>query len=770
MKKIFQSTLIALVSFVTLQPSFGQIGMNQWRVHFSVNSANGIAKTQDMVYMACANGIIRNDLTDNTVDQLTVANGLSDLGISAIGSDSKMVVIGYVNGNIDLIEGQVITNVPWIEKADLSGDKTVNNFYFDGSTIYIATSIGLVVFDNEKKEIRDTYYPYNDPVVYDVSIFHDTLYAATEKGIYYAHKDKGYLNDFTNWNKFENLPPTVVNSSFKHLEVFEDLLFLGYDSDDFQADTVYYYNNDLVTKMPAPITLKSIYADNDRLIITDFSSVKSYNTALEEQDILFEYNGKTPSPAAAVFAGDKYWIADETHGLVNGTNSWNTSFVYDNTPAYDGCYKLDIEYGKVLVAGGGISQNLVSNSFQNGAYLFEEETWTNFNYRTDPLIIDSLDRDFIGVAINPNNTDEFALSSFSKGGIKVVKDGKSISQVYNAENSLIEDQAGDFMFIPDMKYDNDGNLWYLNRGLKPLKVITATGEEYAFDLGASATNKYPLKLMIDDEGNKWISMVNVGLFAFNENGTLADPSDDQVQILRATEGSGNLPHSYINTICQDADGEIWIGTEEGMVILYSREKLYDGGYAEYDALPILLTVGEETERLLGGSNITAITIDGGNRKWIGTSSSGVFCFSEDGKEEIYRFTAENSPLISNSILDIQIDHLSGEVFFATNEGLVSYRTDASLADNDFEQVNVYPNPVRPDFRGPITVNGLGYESDVKITDISGNLIYQTVSNGGTVIWDGNTLQGDRVQTGVYLVWSGVTSGKGKNVAKILVIN
>jgi outer membrane protein assembly factor BamB len=207
-----------------------------------------------------------------------------------------------------------------------------------------------------------------------------------------------------------------------------------------------------------------------------------------------------------------------------------------------------------------------------------------------------------------------------------------------------------------------------------------------------------------------------------------------------------------------------------MVVLYSTNNVFDGSYGEYDFNPILIPVEGETEKLLGETYITSIAVDGGNRKWIGTSSSGVFCLSPDGTEEIYRFTAENSPLISNNVLDIRIDHVSGEVYFATDKGLVSFRADASLFDEQFENVTVFPNPVRPDFSGPITVQGLGFASDVTITDVSGNVVLKTVSNGGTVIWDGKTLTGDRVQSGVYLVWSASTEGKGKNVAKILFIN
>jgi outer membrane protein assembly factor BamB len=260
------------------------------------------------------------------------------------------------------------------------------------------------------------------------------------------------------------------------------------------------------------------------------------------------------------------------------------------------------------------------------------------------------------------------------------------------------------------------------------------------------------------------------LFAFNENGTLADQSDDQLRSFSTSEGSGNIPSVYVKSITEDLDGEIWIGTEEGMVVLYSTDKIYDGTYGEYDFNPILIEVNGEVEKLLGTTYITALTVDGGNRKWIGTNSSGVFCLSPDGTEEIYRFDTENSPLVSNNVLDIRVDHLSGEVYFATDKGLVSFRSDASIFDEDFENVTVFPNPVRPDFSGPITIQGLGYQSDVKITDISGNVVYKTTSNGGTAIWDGKTLTGERVQSGVYLVWAASVDGKGKEVAKILFMN
>ncbi len=766
MKKILALTLL----FATVI-GFSQIGMNKWRIHFSAFKGLDIAKTESAIYMACSNGVVYYDLEDNSVNQLTVTNGLSDLGIASISANQNVVIVGYVNGNLDVIEGNVITNVPWIKRAEIAGDKTIHSVYFDEELLYISTGIGLVVFDNERKEVKDTYYPYDDPSIFDVTILNDTLYTATANGIYFAPKNRAFLNDKTQWEKLSVLPPTVVNASFQQIEKFGNKLFFAYDVVEFEADTIYFLEDgDLNYLEGEPFNVRTLRADEDRLLISYFSSLDVLDENLERVELIFNYPDLgSPSPRAALRANNEYWIADDNQGFIRASNSFVSTAIFDDSPFRDGSFRLDIQFGKVLIAGGGLTQNLQNIYSDNGVYLFENEEWTNFNYKNQEKIPVTQNWDFVSVAVNPNNTDEFAFGSFSEGGISVVRDGKTISEKYTADNSVLEQQGG-VMIVGDMKYDDDGNLWVVNKGIEPLKVFMADGTQHSYEIGAAAKNKFPYRLTIDEDGNKWVAISGSGLVAFNENGTFDDPSDDQSRTLTAAEGNGNLPSNFVVGLAVDADGEIWIGTEEGMVILYNKNELYEGGFGDFDANPILLEVDGEVERLLGDTYITSIAIDGGNRKWVGTNSSGVFCFSEDGTEEVYRFNTDNSPLISNNILDIRVDQLSGEVYFATGSGLVSFRADATLADNDFSSVSVFPNPVRPEFAGPITIQGLGYESDVKVTDISGNLIFQTVSNGGTVIWDGKTLQGDRVQSGVYLVWSGITTGKGKNVAKILFIN
>lgn len=762
--------LLALLFGLTTTAAFAQLGTLQWRNHFSSFNVSGIADVGSDVFMACSNGLVEFDTDDNSISTLTVTNGLSDLGISAIEGDGSTLVLGYSNGNIDIIEGSVITNVPWIKKAEISGDKNINSMLFDGDLVYIACNIGLVVLDVANKEIDDTYYPYDNPTINDVAIFQDTLYCATTNGIYYAHKNAGFLNDKNQWTKKSDLPLSIVNGNISEIESFGDKLVFAYDDVAYQSDSIYYWENGaLITYANNPLDLNAIEADDDRLILCTFGAAEALDQNMDQIDLIYQIQGQFPIVEGAIYKDGEYYLADWNNGMSSAINSWSNNVLYNNTPFADGSYRIDVQYGTVLVAGGGLTHNLQNNYFRNGVYRFENETWTNFNHKTQDTMNFNTGWDYISVVVNPNNTDEFAFGSSSEGGLMVVRDGETISEVYNETNSPIEVFGGKIV-IPDMKYDNNGNLWLINQGIEPLKMLTPDGIWYSFTMGSQAKNVHPYRLTIDRNGNKWVGFNQVGLVAMNENGTYSDPSDDQLQLLTSAEGYGNLPTHFPKAVTEDIDGEIWIGTDLGLVVLYNTNNLYDGGYGDYDANPILIEVDGEVEKLLGETDITTIAIDGGNRKWIGTSSSGVFCLSEDGTEEIYRYTKENSPLISNNIFDIRMDYLSGEVYIATEAGLVSVRTDATIGDSEFSNVTVFPNPVRPEYAGPITIQGLGYESDVKITDVSGNVVYKTTSNGGTVIWNGQTLQGERAKSGVYLVWSAVANGRGREVAKILMIN
>ena len=221
------------------------------------------------------------------------------------------------------------------------------------------------------------------------------------------------------------------------------------------------------------------------------------------------------------------------------------------------------------------------------------------------------------------------------------------------------------------------------------------------------------------------------------------------------------------SIAEDLDGDIWVGTDQGIVVYYYPENVFED--SDFHAQRIILTIGDVTQYLLNTEMITAIAIDGANRKWLGTKSSGVYLVSENGTEEIHHFTEGNSPLLSNQINDIGINHETGEIFFATDKGLISYRGSATMGSDEFRDVYVYPNPVRENYDGDITIRGLVSDVNVKITDISGNIVYETTAEGGQATWNGKNFSGSRVSTGIYLVFCSNDDGSKTYITKLLFI-
>jgi hypothetical protein len=214
---------------------------------------------------------------------------------------------------------------------------------------------------------------------------------------------------------------------------------------------------------------------------------------------------------------------------------------------------------------------------------------------------------------------------------------------------------------------------------------------------------------------------------------------------------------------------VWVGTSAGVAAYFNPEEIWETNpfYATQPGLDLKDGIYHP---LLKTELVTAIAVDGANRKWFGTRNSGVFLVSEDGQQEIENFNESNSPLLSNSVSSIAINDKTGEVFFGTPEGIISYRGAAIAGLGDYADVYAFPNPVRQDYDGDIVITGLIEDTDVKITDISGNLVHKTTSLGGQAIWNGKNLNGNRVSTGVYMVFGNDKQGEKTFTTKILFIH
>jgi ligand-binding sensor domain-containing protein len=325
--------------------------------------------------------------------------------------------------------------------------------------------------------------------------------------------------------------------------------------------------------------------------------------------------------------------------------------------------------------------------------------------------------------------------------------------------------------ISGLKFDPKGNLWVANGYTdRPIKMRQANGAWTSYYLGTGASNKQTTKLEIDFQDNIWMGTYANGLVGLQHQGTLDDPSDDKYIQLTTGELLGNLPSNKITALAADFDGELWIGTDAGFAVMYNTKGSFAAGAGNYDAQRILIPFEGNYEEVLGDASITDIEVDGGNRKWISLANAGLVLLSSDGTQIIAQYTEDNSPLISNTIYDIEIDQQTGELYIVTDKGLVSFRIDATYEDPNYETLNVFPNPVKPEYFGPITIQGIRYNSDVKVTDAAGNLIFKTQSNGGTATWNGQNLNGEKVPTGVYFFWTANNyQGGERKVAKVLVI-
>ena len=324
--------------------------------------------------------------------------------------------------------------------------------------------------------------------------------------------------------------------------------------------------------------------------------------------------------------------------------------------------------------------------------------------------------------------------------------------------------------VAGVDFDENGNLWITNTFSEtPLILRTASGTFVPMSFGSTlGADDLIGDVMIANNGYVWIVLPRGhGLVVRDTNETIANPSDDNYRTLINEEGEGGLPTNDVLCVEEDLDGEVWVGTAQGLTVFYAPETIFSSD--SFDSQQILITQDGNVQILLETEIVTAIEIDGANRKWVGTEGSGVYLFSADGLEEIAHFTEQNSPLLSNNITDIALNQRNGEVFFSTEKGISSFQGTATNFDQEINSVTVYPNPVEPDFSGFITIDGLAYETDVRITDVAGNAVFTTTSLGGRAIWDGNNFNGDRVSTGVYLVFCTNSDGTATNVGKVAVV-
>jgi len=760
-----------------LQVCAQETPIGQWRDELPYNEVISVTEAGNLIFAATPYAIFYVDRDDNSVQRMTKINGLSDIGITAIryNETTKTVVLTYSNANIDLINNLSVSNISDIKRKQILGNKTINSIYCRDKYAYLSCGFGIVVVDLEKEEIRDTYYigPDGSPInVLSVTTdSHDTIWAATEVGIYKAwYKDPNLVN-FASWTLDTRME---VNQRYNTITSLDEKVYVNKSRTTLNRDTIYVHQNGTwspwITDVSNPVN--KLEAGFGHLIV-------SYNYFLYVLDPdmtlltkIWSYYPASPFPLDGIQGKENWvWIGDTYSGLV-AYNQNEDYFRWYNLsgPLTGKAFSLTAKGDNLVIVPGGRDGSYVPLYYPAQAYRFNNYEWTNYSgWTIQPMA--GLN-DLVTAAIDPYDPQHFFAGSWGKGVLEFR--GEEYVSRYGSWNSTLghhsASDTGDIR-VGGMAFDAAGNLWvstsHTNQCLSLKRGDTWTGftltEVQESDLG---------QMIIDRLDQKWIvmrygNMNPNSIIVFTDNGTPDNPSDDKVQKLNSSTGSGAIPGTLVFAMATDHDGEVWIGTEQGVAVFYNPENIFSGG--NFDAQRILVEYDGYYQYLLENETVTAIAVDGANRKWIGTDRSGVFLFTADGTREIHHFTEDNSPLFSNRITSLAIN-ANGDVFIGTDKGVISYRGTASTGGETNEDVYAFPNPVPPEYDGYIGIKGLVSGAQVRITDVAGRAVYSTQAEGGQAIWNGRTIDGKPVKTGIYMVIASDAEGKEKVVTKILFVN
>lgn len=765
-------SILGAILGLTIYPfsiSCQEVPIGQWRDHLTYSKVECVALANGKVYAASESGIFSVHPEDESIHRLSTINGLSNIKATTIGSpnESGKLYVGYETGVFDIISGTNIEHVFSVKRSNIIGNKQINHFnFYSDETAFISTGFGVLQFNLTRNEIEETFFvkPNGEYVFVNATeVFDNKLYAATDNGIYYCSLTTD-LFDPSNWKKDQTLPKP--NKNYNLIVAFGNSLIINQPSKGFRQDSLFEFKSgtwnfrvDLY-----PESNQSIEVNQDKIVIANSTSVEVYDDNWNNVQRVFTVNESGISPLYATYnANNEIWFGDFTKGLVKSASPFDNTPYLITGPSSSNAFDIRYSSGSVYVAGGGHSN---WSTFKENAEIsiFEDEKWNNFSAINAAQL--ALLKDLTSITANPKNTGEVYASTIN-GGIIHILDNKIVNQL-DIKNSILEPVLDSLLFVSDISYDQSGSLWIANSATEyPIKVLANDNEWYKFRILKEGQIIKTGNITITSEGVIWLSLQDDGILVLDPGDNFGDTSDDKIKFFTSAAGDGGLPSNSVNAITEDESGNIWIATSTGLKVFYNAANVFDANYG--DAKEILINQDGQTKILFENQNITDIVVDPANRKWCSAIGSGVYLMSEDGTTEVAHFTEENSPLYSNIVQSIALNTQSGELFIGTDKGLIGYRSDVTESANSFNNLLAFPNPAMLGTDKIVGITGISDKTEVIISDAGGNLVFRTVSNGGTATWDLTNLHGEKVVPGVYLVFAVDSKGKESGVAKVAVL-
>ncbi|MBK9338373.1 MAG: hypothetical protein IPM98_18255 [Lewinellaceae bacterium] len=772
---VFALAFLSVIGKITAQSvNFPSLAIGEWRQHLPWQRAVSVSQSDTKVYFATEWSVVEIDKADRSPHFLTKVEGLSDVGMNFIrfNKPANTLLLTYTNSNMDLwraADGSVI-NLPFIAKnTNIIGDKKIYDVAFEGENAYLACGFGIIKLNMAAAEV--TFTTFTDLPVRSIAIYQNNLYAGTEEGIYRLPSDDLNPADFSRWRLLGDMEGMPRGHTALAMQPFGDKLFIGLEQ------ALCRYDGAVLDTVATNPTRDVIFLSTEGagLVVgwkKDFNGSVQYLVSATAQPYDIHWACESFGPRYAVEDGSrKFWMADGNDDFrFYDDNLGQCDRFRFNSPYTEAISEIAVGNGKVLVGTPGFDATLNPLYNRAGVYLLDtDKQWKRFHEGSNPELVPSNSHvDHWRVVTHPFQ-DKFYVGSFWGGLVEATQAGVPAT-VFHQSNSILQNAGAsgtNRTALGGLAFDDAGNLWISNYGAQaPIAVLKADGTLRNF-AGAPANNL--MQVAVDRNGYKWFVVAfNGGVLVYDSGNDLDDPGDDRYRLL--TTANSVLPTNTVNCIVVDLDGDVWIGTQQGTVSFQCGSNVFDNSCR---GTRRIVTVDDFNGYLLENEAIRTIAVDGANRKWFGTTN-GIFVQSAGGDTQEARFTSTNSPLLDNTVLDIEIDPVTGEVWIGTNKGLISYRGEATAGGliNSLKPF-AYPNPVRPDYDGPIAIYGLAGDANVKITDVSGNLVYEGKALGGQAVWNGRDYLGRRAASGVYLVFatsSRLFENPDAVIAKVVILN
>lgn len=769
MRKILPLLFIALFLSENMNAQAGtDLAIGQWKQHLPFVRGVYVAQSDDQVFYATSHALLIFDKADRAFEMVTKVERLSGVGVNLVkyNKGSDVLLLGYEDGVIDLLsdEGNLtLLNVP--ESNILLGEKRLNDvFMANDSVAFIAGNFGLTTLN-----VLNGRFPNTIKMPFEakgVVVWNERIFAATVDGIYFVDPSEVFnIDDFSSWSRLEAAEGFPFDYSSNALAVFNDKLY----ADVNDSLLVFDGNSTELLRHFDDFSIQYLTSEGEHLIAGWQCGEGNCNG----QVLIFDENHNARPAGNSCVNRPTYAIEDE-EGNIWYADRWNSYRIQDlgrntcpnltlNSPASKNTYDIAIDNGQVWVATGGLNLTFSALFRQDGLFSLVDGQWTQYYLWNTPELKDV--SDFLDVEFDPVTGNVWA-GAFLDALVEYDQEEGTFT-IFNETNSDLQIAPADpnRSRAAGLAFDADDNLWVCNTGApEPIVVFRQDGTSQSFGLDCS-TRTGIVEIVVDALGYKWLMNIDggFGITVFDE-GEMDVAGDDECFVVNTSNSV--LPTNEVNVMKVDRDGAVWVGTNLGAVVFQCDP--FNGGCT--GTRPFVEVDGFGAN-LLEDQNVQAIGIDGANRKWFGTAA-GIFIMSPEGNEQIAHLTAENSPLFSNDITAIEFDNENGIAYIGTTEGLISLRTEATSAEGFHSNVMVFPNPVRPEYEGPIAIKGLAEDATVKITDVSGQLVYETEALGGQAIWNGRDYNDRKVNTGVYLVFATSQNSNDPQVAvtKILVVN